>query len=61
MKGAVSRRRDRKAECPCGDKNRLQFLGLPAPQEHQSNVIQAQQNLRSNQKQQPEGGREEFR
>lgn len=38
MKGVVSKTRDRKAECTCGDKNRLQFLGLPAPEEHQSNI-----------------------
>lgn len=38
MKGVVSKRRDRKAECTCGDKNRLHFLGLPAPEEHHSNM-----------------------
>lgn len=37
MKGAVSKRRDRKAEWTCGDKNRLQVLGLPAPERHQRN------------------------
>lgn len=38
MKGVVSKRRDRKAECTCGDKNRLQFWGLPSPEEHQSSM-----------------------
>lgn len=38
MKGVVSKRRDRKAECTCGDKTRLQFLGVPAPGKHQSNL-----------------------